>query len=160
MTIAPNPATANTTRFRRNGLGRLAAWCYDHRRRVLAGWLLAVVAIIGLAQWAGSRLDNNFALAGSPSQQAQNLLAARFPSQKGDSADVVLRASGPLDSPATAAGIDRLVSSLQPLAGVSGVQSPLAPGASRQLSPGRRIGFVVVRFDAAAAEVPASAVCG
>jgi uncharacterized membrane protein YdfJ with MMPL/SSD domain len=43
-----------------SGLGRLAGWCYDHRRRVLAGWLLAVVAITGLAQWAGSRLGNNF----------------------------------------------------------------------------------------------------
>jgi hypothetical protein len=79
-----------------SGLGRLAAWCYDHRRRVLAGWVLAVVVIAGLAQWAGSRLDNDFSLASSPSQQAQNLLASRFPAQKGDSADVVLRSPRPL----------------------------------------------------------------
>jgi len=39
----------------RSRLGRLAAWCYDHRRRVLLGWLL-VVAVIGLAQRAGSGL--------------------------------------------------------------------------------------------------------
>src|SRR5262249_32736245 len=136
----------------------LAAWCYDHRRRVLLGWLLAVVAVIGLAQWAGSRLDNNFALAGSPSQQAQNLLASRFPSQKGDSADVVLRSRGPLDSPANAAAIARLARSLRHLPHVSGVQSPLARGAGRQLSPSHRIGFVVVQFDATAADLPASAV--
>jgi uncharacterized membrane protein YdfJ with MMPL/SSD domain len=123
-----SPIDANIARSPRSGLGRLAAWCYDHRRRVLLGWLLAVVAIIGLAQWAGSRLDNNFALASSPSQQAQNLLASRFPSQNGDSADVVLRSPRPLDSPANAATIDRLVRSLQPLAHVSGVQTPLAPG--------------------------------
>src|SRR5215831_7734694 len=141
-----------------SGLGRLAAWCYDHRRRVLVGWVLAVVAISGLAQWAGSRLDNDFTLGSSPSQQAQNLLASRFPAQKGDSADVVLRSSGPLDGPAGTAAIDRLVRSLRPLAHVSGVQSPLAPGAGRQLSPGRRIGFVVVQFDAAAAGLPAGAV--
>jgi hypothetical protein len=73
MMSIQNPVGANAARPARNGLGRLAAWCYDHRRRVLLGWLLAVVAIIGLAQWAGSRLDNNFALASSPSQQAQNL---------------------------------------------------------------------------------------
>jgi RND superfamily putative drug exporter len=125
---------------------------------VLAGWLLAVVAIIGLAQWAGSRLDNNFALAGSPSQQAQNLLAARFPAQKGDSADVVLRSPSPLSSPANAAAIGALVRSVKPLAHVSGVQSPLAPGAGGQLSPGHRIGFVVVQFDATAADLPARAV--
>src|SRR5215467_8446171 len=134
---------ANVARPARKGLGRLAGWCYDHRRRGLVGWLLAVVAIIGLAQWAGSRLDNNFALAGSPSQQAQDLLASRFPAQEGDSADVVLRSSSPLDSPANATAIDRMVRSLRPLPHVSGVQSPLASGGGRQLSPGRRIGFVV-----------------
>jgi RND superfamily putative drug exporter len=160
MASTPSRINANATRPAGNGLGRLAAWCYDHRRRVLLGWLLALVAIIGLTQWAGSRLDNNFALASSPSRQAQNLLASRFPSQKGDSADVVLRSSSPLDSPANAATIDRLVRSLRPLPHISGVQSPLAPGGGGQLSSGRRIGFVVVQFDATAADLPASAVRG
>jgi RND superfamily putative drug exporter len=158
MATAQSPTAANIGRSPQNGLGRLAAWCYDHRRRVLAGWLLAVVAIIGLAQWAGSRLDNNFALTGSPSQQAQNLLASRFPAQKGDSADVVLRSLSPLDSPVNAAAIGRLVRSLRPLAHVSGVQSPLAPGGGARLSADRRTGFVVVQFDAAAADLPAKAV--
>ena len=158
MAITRSPVGPNVARPAASGLGRLAARCYDHRRRVLAGWLLVVVAVIGLAQWAGSRLDNNFVLAGSPSQQAQNLLAARFPAQKGDSADVVLRSPGPLGSPANAAAIGALVRSLKPLAHVSGVQSPLAPGAGGQLSPGHRIGFVVVQFDATAADLPAGAV--
>jgi RND superfamily putative drug exporter len=56
------------------------------------------------------------------------------------------------------AAIGRLVQSLRPLAHVSGVQSPLGPGAGRQLSPDRRTGFVVVQFDAGAAELPAAAV--
>jgi RND superfamily putative drug exporter len=159
MASTKSPIGVDVARSPRSGLGRLAAWCYDHRRRVLLGWFLAVVAIIGLAQWAGSRLDNNFALGSSPSQQAQNLLASRFPSQEGDSADVVLHSSSPLDSPANAAIIAQLARSLRPLADVSGVQSPLGPGtASRQLSPDRRIGFVVVQFDATAADLPASAV--
>ena len=159
MTSTKSPIGVNVARSPRSGLGRLAAWCYDHRRRVLLGWFLAVVAIIGLAQWAGSRLDNNFALGSSPSQQAQNLLASRFPSQEGDSADVVLHSSSPLDSPANAAIIAQLARSLRPLADVSGVQSPLGPGtASRQLSPDRRIGFVVVQFDTTAADLPATAV--
>ena len=141
-----------------SGLGRFAGWCYDHRRRVLVVWALAVAAIIGLALWSGSRFDNNFALGSSPSQQAQNLLASRFPSQRGDSADVVLQAAGPLDSTANAATIDRLTRSLRPLAHVSGVRGPLGPGAFGQLSHDHRIGFVVVQFDAAAADLPAGAV--
>jgi putative drug exporter of the RND superfamily len=152
------PDDANLARYSSSLLGRLAAWCYDHRRRVLAGWLLAALVVVGLAQWAGGRLDNNFALPGSPSQQAQDLLASRFPGQQGDTADVVLRSPGPLDSPAGAAAISALVRSLRPLAHVTGVRSPLAPGAGGQLSPDRRIGFVVVQFDAAAADLPAGAV--
>jgi RND superfamily putative drug exporter len=158
MATTRSPAGADVARPAASGLGRLAAWCYDHRRWVLAGWVLAVVAVIALGQWAGGRLDNNFALPGSPSQQAQNLLAARFPAQKGDSADVVLRSPSPLGSPASAAAIGALVRSLKPLAHVSGVQSPLGPGARWQLSPGHRIGFVVVQFDATAADLPAGAV--
>jgi len=141
-----------------DGLGRLAGWCYDHRRRVLLGWVLAVVAVIGLAQWAGSRLDNNFALGASPSQQAENVLANRFPSQKGDSADVVLRSSGTLESPAGSPVIDRLARALRPLPHVSGVQGPLGPGARGQLSADGRTGFVVVQFDAPSADLPARAV--
>ncbi len=158
MATTPSPAAGNVALPAKSGLGRLAAWCYDHRRRVLLVWILAVLAVIGVMQSAGSRLDNNFALAGSPSQQAQSLLAARFPAQKGDSADVVLRSPSPLGSPANAAVIDALVRSLTPLAHVSGVRSPLAPGAGGQLSPGGRIGFVVVQFDATAADLPAATV--
>ena len=141
-----------------HGLGRLAGWCYDHRRRVLAGWIVAVIAVIGLAQATGSRLDNNFALAGSPSQQAQQLLSTRFPVEQGDTAQVVLRASTALDDRANAATIDRLVHALQPLGHVSGVQSPISAGGAGQPPADRRIGFVVVRFDAVAAKLPASAV--
>jgi hypothetical protein len=59
MATAQSLTAANIARSPQNGLGRLAAWCYDHRRRVLAGWLLALAAIIGLAHWTGSRLDSN-----------------------------------------------------------------------------------------------------
>ncbi|NNN08142.1 MAG: MMPL family transporter [Acidimicrobiaceae bacterium] len=139
-------------------LGQLAGWCYDHRRRVLLGWVLAVVVVIGLAQWVGSSLNNNFALASSPSQQAENLLASRFPSLKGDSADVVLRSSIALESPANAATIARLTQALRPLAHVTAVQSPLETGNGRQLSLDHRTGFVVVQFDATSANLPAGSI--
>src|SRR5262245_11386165 len=132
---AQRPASTAAARPSASGLGRLAAWCYDHRRQVLAGWLLIIVAVLGLAQWTGSRLDNNFALAGSPSQQAQNLLASRFPAQRGDSADVVLHSRAPLTSPANRAAIRQLAGSLQRMPHVAGVQTPLTPGSAGQLSP-------------------------
>jgi RND superfamily putative drug exporter len=139
-------------------LGRLAGWCYDHRRRVVGLWVLAVIVVVGLAQAVGGRLDNDFALSGSPSQQAQRLLATRFPAERGDSADVVLRSSAPLDSAAGRATIERLVRALEPLDRVTGVHSPLSPADADQLSADRRTGFVVVQFDTSAASLPATAV--
>ena len=82
MVSAQSPAGVNIARSPQNGLGRLAAWCYDHRRRVLLGWLLAVVAVIGLAQWAGSRLDNYFARAAAWSTPGRS--AQRSQSDLGD----------------------------------------------------------------------------
>ena len=140
-------------------LGRVAGWCYDHRWRVLVIWILAVIAVIGVAQSFGSRFNDNFTGGNAPSQQAANLLAARFPRQSGDTADVVLHsAAGPLTSPAGAAVIGKLTNALRPLATVTAVRSPLASGGRDQLSRDQRTGFIVVQFNAVAADLPGSAV--
>ncbi len=139
-------------------LGRLAGWCYDHRRRVLAIWVLAVVAVIGSAASVGGSFDNNFSSGNSGSQRAQNLLATRFPAQQGDSADVVLRSATSLTGSANAAIITRLTLQLRPLANVASVRSPLAPGGRQQLSADDRTGFVVVQFNAVAADLPDASV--
>ena len=41
MATTRSPAGANVAQPAASGLGRLAAWCCDHRRRVLVGWVLA-----------------------------------------------------------------------------------------------------------------------
>jgi putative drug exporter of the RND superfamily len=143
----------------RSALGRLAGWCYDHRRVVLIGWIVGVALVIWLAQLAGGRFDDSFSAGNSPSQQAENVLAQRFPAQAGDPADVVFRSSGKLSDPATAAVISQAVSALRPLPHVSGVISPLAPG-TRQISADGRIGFIAVQFNETSASLPNSAVSG
>jgi RND superfamily putative drug exporter len=59
-------------------LGRIGAWCYDHRRTVLLGWIIGVIAIIAVASAVGSRFLNDFGGVGQ-SQQTQDILAQRFP---------------------------------------------------------------------------------
>ncbi|HEY2550633.1 MAG TPA: MMPL family transporter [Streptosporangiaceae bacterium] len=149
---APAPASSG----RDGALGRLAGWCYDHRRLVLAVWLATVVLVIALATAAGSRFNDNFSGGGSGSQRAQSLLADRFPAQAGDTADVVFRSPGRLSDPATAAVIGRAVTALRQLPHVSGVTSPFA--SAGQLSADDRTGFAVVQFSQAAASLPDSAV--
>ena len=66
-----------------SSLGRLAGYCYDRRRLVLVLWILAIIGITALAQVVGTHFQNNFSAGNTPSQQAANILTARFPSQVG-----------------------------------------------------------------------------
>ena len=74
------------------GLGRLARWCVRHRRRVVAAWIVAVVAVVVLGRVAGGQYTDSFKLPDVESQRAFDLLKARFPAHSGDSAQIVVSA--------------------------------------------------------------------
>jgi RND superfamily putative drug exporter len=148
--------SAGVLKERKSGLARLAGWCYLHRRSMLATWLLLLVALIGAASSLGSSFSNSYASSSLPAQQAQNLLTSRFPAQSGATVDVVLRSTAPLAGAQVAPSVNRLVAALRPLPDVTAVTSPLAPGASHQLSANGRIGFAVVTFDKTSGDLPDS----
>ncbi|MBO0727787.1 MAG: MMPL family transporter [Acidimicrobiaceae bacterium] len=127
-------------------LGRVGAWCYDHRRRVLLLWIVGVVLIIGIGTTVGSRFLNNFGGSGQ-SQQVQDLLHQRFPAQAGDSAQVVFQTSQPLASPTATTDVNRVLQAVRPLPRVTSV-SPLVPSADGH------IGFATIQFDNTAAHLP------
>ena len=74
-------------------LQRLAAWCYDRRRRVLAAWLVAVIALSILGQVAGGSLLKTFSLPGTDSSDAFTILGRDF-ERKGDTGQLVWKAHG------------------------------------------------------------------
>jgi putative drug exporter of the RND superfamily len=158
MSLPTSTSTSSPAPGTHSVLGGVAVWCYDHRRLVVITWAAVVVAVIALATVAGSRFSDSFSGGNSQSQQAQNLLAQRFPSQAGDTADVVFHSAGRLTDPATAAVIGRAVSTLRPLQDVSGVVSPLSAAGQHQISADGRTGFAVVQFSTTAASLPDSAV--
>jgi len=138
-----------------SGLARTAGWCHDHRWWVLAGWLVALVAVNVLAQGAGSDFSNN--LTGG-TQQAQQILNADFPDQAGSPAQVVMITRGPFTDPANRARTVRLADALRPLAHVSAVVSPFSPEGAVQIARQGHIGFVRVQFDEQAGNLPAAAI--
>src|ERR1700721_287615 len=97
----------------RTVLGRLGGACYDRRRTVLALWMLALIAITVLSQVVGTHFENKFTAGNTPSQQAQNILAARFPAQSGDTADIVFHTATPI--PDNRAAIEAVVARVRPL---------------------------------------------
>ncbi len=139
-------------------LGRLAGWCYDHRRLVLALWLMVIVAVTLVSQLVGSAFQDNFAGGNSESQRAQTLLNARFPASAGTTANVVVETPGPLATPSSEAHTAAMVRALDRLPHVSAVTSPFTPAGAHQLSKDGHIGYALVRFDQAASTLPDQAV--
>src|ERR1700733_15963981 len=92
--------------------GRLAGPCYARRRPVLVLWILAIIGITVVAQVVGTHFENKFTAGNTPSQQATDILQAKFPSKAGDTADVVFHTTAPITSPANEAAIARVVTSL------------------------------------------------
>src|SRR5271165_1558510 len=83
----------------RTVLGRLAAWCHDHRRPVLLAWIVLLVLVTGVSQAVGAHWQDKFGGGNSQSQQVQNLLSAKFPARAGDTADVVFKTGAAVTDP-------------------------------------------------------------
>ena len=89
-------------------MAALARWCFRHRKIVLPAWLIALVLVGGIARTAGSSYSNNFSFPSTDSSRALDLVKANFPSQSGDSDQIVVQAkSGTLHTPEVAAAVDR-----------------------------------------------------
>ena len=101
MTVAPtldSPPTPAPPAVTPTGLGRWAAGCYDHRRKVVLVWIVLLIGVTAVSQLVGTRFQNNFTAGNTPSQQAANILDSRFPTRSGDTADVVFRTTAPVTS--------------------------------------------------------------
>jgi putative drug exporter of the RND superfamily len=139
-------------------LGRWAGHCYDRRRTVLILWILLLIGVTVLAQVVGTRFQNNFTAGDTPSQQAADILAARFPAKSGDTADVVFHSTAPVASATNRAAITRVVQRLSPLAHVVTVASPFSPAGAHQVARDGHIAYAVVQFDTTTAQLPEAAV--
>jgi RND superfamily putative drug exporter len=128
-------------------LGRLAAHCYDRRRTVLALWILFLIGVTVLSQVVGTRFLNKFTSGNTPSQQAANILDARFPSMSGDTADVVFHTSAPITEAQNRADIGDVVRTLTPLAHVQRVTGPFSTRGAHQIAADGTIAYAVVQFD-------------
>src|ERR1700680_2795470 len=103
----------------------LARWCIAHRRIVVVGWIVALIAANGIGAAVGSSYNSNYrGPSTSGSQHAIDLLQKGFPARRGDSASIVFDSTTPVTSPAVRAQIDALLTNLAAFPHVSGVVSP------------------------------------
>jgi RND superfamily putative drug exporter len=136
----------------------LARWCSDHRRAVVALWIVVLIAVLGGWQTAGSRYANNFSLGNTGSQHAADVLQKNFPVQSGDRDQIVLYAPGGVRAPAVQARAAAMLARVERLPHVAQVVSPYAPTAKGQVSRDGKTAFAVVNFDEKANQLPTGAI--
>jgi RND superfamily putative drug exporter len=139
---------------------KLARWSTTHRKYVLLGWVLLLLAVNAFAQSAGTSYSNNFTVPNSDAQRASDLLATSFPAQAGDRDTIVYRVSaGSVLDPAVAARMSAMFARVSRLAHVASVISPYsAASGGKALSADRRIAFATIVFDEKANLLPNNAV--
>ena len=79
----------------RTATGALAGFaraCASHPWRVVGGWFVATLILIGLTIGFHGKLQNEFKLPGSDTQRASDLLKEKFPDQNGSSLSFVIQA--------------------------------------------------------------------
>jgi RND superfamily putative drug exporter len=148
-------------------LAKIAGRCARHPWRVVGGWLLTMVVLIGLNAAFHGKLVNEFSIPGSDAQKAVDLINAKFGGQKGAALRVVVAAppGQRLDTPERTAAIQRMLAAGtgsqraldQKQRDVSAITDPLAKS-SHQLSNSGRIGFFDVQYDQTGFELPRSGI--
>jgi RND superfamily putative drug exporter len=132
----------------------LAGACVRHRYRVVALWLVLVVAFVVVANGVGKQTSNNLTLPGSGSTQAQDLLQDNLPKQANGTNPVVMEtSSGKLTSGRDEQAVKATVSSLKKSPHVISAISPLSSEGAGALSKDKRIGYISVTIDLSSADL-------
>jgi putative drug exporter of the RND superfamily len=128
-------------------LKRLARTCYRRRWRVLAAWVVFLVAVSIFSSAAGGVFRNEFSLSGSESKQAQELLKQRgFGDRAGLSGQIVFATDPGVDDPNVRQAMERLFQQIEQTVPRTQVVSPYTPEGARQVSDNGRIAYGEVNF--------------
>jgi putative drug exporter of the RND superfamily len=136
-------------------VARMARWCFQHRRIVVGGWLLALVAFVAVSAGAGSSFNTDLSLPNTDSQSALDLLTTNFAAASGEGDQVVIQTShgATVSSPAVRTAVSAALAKVQNVPGVASVASPYAPAGSSQISRDDTVAFARVSWDKLAAKV-------
>jgi putative drug exporter of the RND superfamily len=122
-------------------LGRL---CARHRLVVALAWVLVAAAIVAGSRAVGEQTSDNLSLPGTDSQQATDVLAARFPAQANGTNPVTLRAPAgrQLTDSAYKDAIDSVTRAYARDGAVQKAVGPFSDDGSAQITKDKRIAYI------------------
>lgn len=132
----------------------LARWCVRHRLIAVLLWLLAFGGVSAAAAVAGASYSNDYAVPGTESGRAEQLLKDGFPGLGGDSDTVVWHTSA---GTVRAAGVEqtmtRTLDRIAALPGVASVSGPYGRQGAHRISDDGRTGYATVTFTQPSEEI-------
>ena len=128
-------------------LARLARFAYRRRRLTVASWVTALVAVIALAPMVAGEFTADYAVPGSDSREARELIAERFDDVSSESVDVVWEAEEGARSPAVRQEMNAFLAEAGQLEGITGATRA-------QVSDDGMIAVSRLQLDRAGSEVP------
>lgn len=139
-------------------MSRLAHWCFLHRRRVVALWLLVLVVTVAFSRSIGSKYNESASLPGTDAQAAITLLTDNFPTASGEGDQIVIEATGGADirSSSVQSPVDAALTKVAAVPGIASVVSPYSQQGAAQISKDGTIAFAVVNWKMKAADVTKS----
>ncbi|MFL6099559.1 MAG: MMPL family transporter [Actinomycetales bacterium] len=139
------PASPHTDLTGPGPLGRLAGVAYRHRGRMVLAWLAVLALAFALSAALGGSFKADYSAPGSDSKAAQQLLQTRFPTQSGDTVDVVVHSDAAVTSPAVKAAVTGVLGQIGSAAHVAGVDNPYTSAGS--ISPDGHTLLATARLD-------------
>ena len=134
----------------------LARWSSRHPWVVALVWVAAIAVSQLSAAAVGTDFRNSFALPGTDSQAAVDLLTEQFPEASGDADTIVATATnGQITDPAVQQELTALLDEVAALDSVTAVRSPYGPMGAAQISPDGTIAYASVQYAGSARDVPA-----
>ncbi|MBI2703784.1 MAG: MMPL family transporter [Actinobacteria bacterium] len=121
-------------------LGRMAA---RRHWRVIIAWIVIGLVVVTLAGKYGGKTNDNFAIPGTTSDAAQNLLQQNAPGLGNANVNVVYQvATGSVTDPANQAAIQNAITALKAIPNVANVSDPFTPILTGSMTPQNFDAFV------------------
>ena len=125
----------------------IARWCFRHRYIVVLLWVAALLGLGAANQVVGNGYSNSFALPGTESTHALDLLKSAFPQQAGESDTIVWHvANGSVRDPAVQQPISAMLDKVAGGGSIAGVTSPYTERGAAQISKDGKTAYATVTF--------------
>ena len=119
----------------------------------MAVWVVLIISVSGAAKVVGSSFTSSRELPDTESSKVQEILSKEFPSQRGDSIQLVIESQSQLTSAENRRTVEELIAEVAKSPISDSIDSPYDPRFAA-LSNDQRIAFATVHLNGSAGELP------